>query len=314
MGFALTILYIVVTIISPEQFGSEWATYHALAYLAAITFVASLPSMAENRYWKSIQIFLLFGLMVAIGLSQIANGWLGGALESWRAFLPSAAVFFFIVVNVTTIRRLKIAILATVGTCLVVAVEALCAYYAGFHGEMFILRNNLYSAQDDVVGQLIRLRGAGFLSDPNDLAQILLIALPLLFIAWRRKHTAANFFIVILPAALLLWTTYLTHSRGGLIALTAIALMVRVYSSWACWRSTSRAGVESQRPTAPTGLKLGPMASKCSNGLLFSESVLITSRIFMMSLLTIPSFSVSPSLVCWGACCGWHCWSRRRRT
>ena len=41
MGFALTILYIAVTIISPEQFGKEWASYHALMYLAAITVVAS---------------------------------------------------------------------------------------------------------------------------------------------------------------------------------------------------------------------------------------------------------------------------------
>jgi O-antigen ligase len=31
--------------------------------------------------------------------------------------------------------------------------------------------------------------------------------------------------VVLVPAALLLWTTYLTHSRGGLIALAAVALM-----------------------------------------------------------------------------------------
>jgi O-antigen ligase len=226
MGFAFTILYIVVTIISPEQFGKEWASYHALTYLAAITVVASLPSMTAYKYWKSsVQTFLLLGLVVAIALSQVANGWLGGVLESWRMFLPSAAVFFFLVVNVTTIRRLKIVTLAAVASCLVVAVEALCAYYAGYRTEIFILQNNIYSPQDDVIGQLMRVRGAGFLSDPNDLAQILLIALPLAFVAWRRGRVVANFFVVLVPAALLLWTTYLTHSRGGLIALAAVALM-----------------------------------------------------------------------------------------
>ena len=225
MGFVLTIIYIVVTIISPEQFGKDWATYHALMYLAGITFLASLPSLAESRYWKSIQLFLLIGLIIAIGLSQLLNGWLGGVLEGWRAFLPSAAVFFFIVVNVTTPQRLKIATLAAVASCLIVAVEALCGYYAGFQGEMFILRTNVYSPQEDVIGQLIRLRGAGFLSDPNDLAQILLIALPLIFIAWQKKHMIANFFFVLAPVAILLWCTYLTHSRGGLIALAAVTLM-----------------------------------------------------------------------------------------
>jgi O-antigen ligase len=34
-----------------------------------------------------------------------------------------------------------------------------------------------------------------------------------------------NVFVVLVPVALLLWTTYLTHSRGGLIALGAVGLM-----------------------------------------------------------------------------------------
>jgi O-antigen ligase len=226
MGFVLTIVYIVVTIISLEQFGKEWASYHAVTYLAGITALASLPSMAIYSYWKkSVQTFLLLGFIVAIALSQVVHGWLGGVIESWRIFLPSAAVFFFIVVNVTTIRRLKIVTLAAVASCLVVAVEALCGYYAGYHGEMFVLLTNISSPQDDVIGQLTRIRGAGFLSDPNDFAQILLIVLPLAFIAWRRGRMVANFFVVLVPGALLLWTTYLTHSRGGLIALAAVALM-----------------------------------------------------------------------------------------
>src|SRR6202140_4545004 len=173
MGFILTIIYIVFTIISPDQFGKAWASYHALTYLAGITVIASLPSMAAYRYWKSsVQTFLLVGLIGAICLSQVANGWLGGVLDSWRTFLPSAAVFFFIIVNVTTIRRLKILTLAAVASCLVVAVEALCGYYAGYQGEMFIYLNNIYSPEGDVIGHLTRIRGAGFLSDPNDLAQI----------------------------------------------------------------------------------------------------------------------------------------------
>jgi O-antigen ligase len=226
MGFALTILYIVVTIISPEQFGKEWANYHVVTYLAGITALASLPSMARYSYWKtSVQSYLLVGFIIAIALSEVAHGWLGGVMEGWRMFLPSAAVFFFIVVNVTTIRRLKIVSMAAVGSCLIVTVEALCGYYAGYHGEMFVLLTNISSPQDEVIGQLTRIRGAGFLSDPNDLAQILLIALPLAFIAWKRGRVVANFFVVLVPGALLLWTTYLTHSRGGLIALTAVALM-----------------------------------------------------------------------------------------
>jgi putative inorganic carbon (hco3(-)) transporter len=225
MGFVLTVIYTVLTIISPEQFGQEWASYHVLRYFAGIIVLTSLPSMLMYTHLRSsIQTFLLFGFIIAIALSQMANGWFGGVVESWLMFLPSAAVFFFIGANVTTIRRLKILTLAAVTSCLFVVVEALCGYYGGFRGEMFVLQDNLYS-HDKIVEQFVRLRGPGFLNDPNDLAQILLIALPLIFLAWRRRRVLANSLIVLVPAALLLWAIYLTHSRGALIALAVLALM-----------------------------------------------------------------------------------------
>jgi putative inorganic carbon (HCO3(-)) transporter len=226
--FILTVVYIVVTIISPVQFGPEWASYHPLLYLAGITFLLSLPnsfSSSRTNLRSSIQIFLMLGFIVAIAFSAVANGWIGGIVASWKAFLPSAAVFFFIVANVTTIRRLKILTLAAVASCLVVVVEALCGYYSGFRGDTFVLQQSLF-ATDGILGQVARLRGAGFLNDPNDFAQILLIALPLVFIGWQRGRSAVNSLIVFLPAVLLLWAIYLTHSRGALMALGILALMV----------------------------------------------------------------------------------------
>ena len=225
LGFALTVVYIVVTIISPEQFGPEWANYHAFMYLAGITFLFSLPAIfARTQLGFSIQIYLMLALIVAIALSAVANGWIGGAFASWQVFLPSAAVFFFIVLNVTTIRRLKILTLAAVVSCLVVVVEALCGYYGGFRGNVFVLQQTLYM-NDEVVGQVARLRGAGFLNDPNDFAQILIIALPLVFIAWKKRRGFAYSLIVFIPAVMLLWAIYLTHSRGAFIALALLALM-----------------------------------------------------------------------------------------
>jgi putative inorganic carbon (hco3(-)) transporter len=225
VGFALTVFYIAMTIISPDQFGPDWAHYHALQYLAGITFLFSLPNILGNVHLRSsIQTFLLVGFILAIGLSEVANGWIGGIVASWQVFLPSAAVFFFIVANVTSIRRLKIVALATIAACLIVVVEALCGYYAGFRGDMFVVHHNLYS-NDEAVGQISRLRGPGFLNDPNDFAQILLIALPLIFILWEKRRRMANLPIVFFPAAVLLWATYLTHSRGALIALAVLALM-----------------------------------------------------------------------------------------
>jgi putative inorganic carbon (HCO3(-)) transporter len=225
MGFVFTVIYIVITIVSPAQFGPEWASYHVLLYLAGLTALTSLPAILTEPHLKSsIQTYLLFGFVIAIGLSQVANHWFGGAIQSWLVFLPSAAVYFFVVANVTTIRRLKIIIFATVASCLVLVVEALWGYYGGFLGDTFVLKMNVGS-NDQVVGQILRLRSAGFLNDPNDFAQMLLIAVPLIFIAWRQGRVLANSLFVLAPAALLLWATYLTHSRGALIGLGILGLM-----------------------------------------------------------------------------------------
>ena len=224
MGLVFTIVFIVLTIISPEQFGPDWATYHALVYLAVVTALFSLPNVLSRSSLKSsIQTYLLLAFIAAAGLSQIANHWLGGALKAWLTFVPSTAVYFFIVANVTTARRLKIVALASVAACLALVVEALCGYYAGFLGDTFVLKMNFESGQ--TVEQILRLRGLSFLNDPNDFSQILIIALTLLFFAWRRGRVISNSVFVLAPAAMLLWAVYLTHSRGALIGLAVLTLM-----------------------------------------------------------------------------------------
>ena len=77
----------------------------------------------------------MFGFIIAIALSEMANGWLGGIVPSWELFLPHAAIYLFIMANVRSIRRLQIIVLASVASCLVVAIEALCGYYGGYRGE-----------------------------------------------------------------------------------------------------------------------------------------------------------------------------------
>jgi len=224
-GFALTAIFVFVTIISPEQFGNEWSDYHALTYLGSAIVLLSLPGIFHDaRLRSSTQIYLLLGFIVAMGFSEAANGWLGGALVTWRLFLSSSIVFFFIVANVTTARRLKMLILTVIASCLVVVVEALCGYYLGFRGRTFLIYQHMISDRGQW-GDFGRIRGAGFLSDPNDFAQFLLIALPLTTIQWRGGRRVFNFLMVAVPAALLMWAIFLTHSRGALVALALLALV-----------------------------------------------------------------------------------------
>jgi O-antigen ligase len=225
MGFALTILYVVLTIISPTQLGPWAGEYRPMVALTTVIVVVSLPELLGHRnLWSSTQTFLLVGFTMAIAASRATNGWLGGAVQSWLAFLPAVSLFFFIVANVTTIRRLRILMGAIVSSCLFVAVEAMCGYYAGFLGTTFIQERGVF-VHDEFVSQFLQIRGMGVLNDPNDLAQILIVAMPLAFIFWRRHQLKTQLALALATSAVLLWAIYLTHSRGAIVGLAVLTLM-----------------------------------------------------------------------------------------
>ena len=72
--------------------------------------------------------------------------------------------------------------------------------------------------------ELVRYRGMGMIADPNDLAQVLVAVIGLLWLRWKKGAYAANIFLTLLPAAFLCYGVFLTHSRGGLLALIAMTL------------------------------------------------------------------------------------------
>lgn len=85
-----------------------------------------------------------------------------------------------------------------------------------------------------------RLRALGLLNDPNDLAQTLVAALPLVFLAWRRRRLFGNALFVLLPAAAMLWAVVLTRSRGGLVALAALLWFAFARRAGPRWSRTLR--------------------------------------------------------------------------
>jgi hypothetical protein len=54
---------------------------------------------------------------------------------------------------------------------------------------------------------------------------MLVIALPLAFLAWRRGSALRNTFLVYVPLGLMLWAIFLTHSRGALMGLAVLVLL-----------------------------------------------------------------------------------------
>jgi hypothetical protein len=63
------------------------------------------------------------------------------------------------------------------------------------------------------------------IGDPNDFAQLIACEIPLLFIFWRPRKMFLNMAFVLLPLCVLIYGVYLTHSRGALLALIAMAIV-----------------------------------------------------------------------------------------
>jgi O-antigen ligase len=88
-------------------------------------------------------------------------------------------------------------------------------------------RNDLHSPYVLVVGEEVvrgvRLRGLGFLQDPNDFGQQLLVALALMPVLTRKDQLFTKFFLC-LTVPLFLYAIYLTQSRGTLMGLGVLIL------------------------------------------------------------------------------------------
>ena len=226
LGFALTLAYIGMTVLSPAELFPELEPYRIMIWLAAAALLASLPVILNGAWQRLPHVYLLFGVIIAICVSRILQGWFGGVPQALSIFLPVATVFLLIVWNVTTLARLRTLSLLLIIIALYFVVRGIIAFHRGDAADPFVM---FQTVSFDEAGERIgyyRIRALGFLNDPNDFAQFLLMLLPFLLPAWRRKRVFHNLVMCLLPAAVMLYGVYLTSSRGALLGLALLVIFL----------------------------------------------------------------------------------------
>jgi hypothetical protein len=220
LGFSLVLLYLVVSILSPDQIYPELAQYRIVLWIAIAAGLASICTLHHSLWLTKLpQTYVLLGLLGAIVLSQLAHLWFMGALEAFQSFMPSLVVFFLICLHVNTWKRLQILTVVVSGIALLLLSRGLWDVHAGNLTSPYLMVQNAETSP------LIRIRAVGYLSDPNDFAQFLLTVIPLVALAKTSGNMLRNFFLVMVPCTLLIYGVYLTHSRGALLALTVVAVI-----------------------------------------------------------------------------------------
>ena len=241
MGFVLSLLYFVAYYLTPLNVFGPLAAFHIEWILAVLVFLVSLPALAKSFILRTPQSIALIGLAFAVLLSVLIGiHWAGGAVSALQDFLPSAYGYFLVCLHCNSKRRLQILVLMLLLVCgFVIARGSVDLFYGVPDGSASEPGNTeraglkswnmrhpyLLAMNSDAGEKLYRLRGPGEINDPNDFGQLLVCMIPLTFIYWRSKKMLANIACVVVPVCGLLFGVFLTHSRGALVALLAVAVV-----------------------------------------------------------------------------------------
>ena len=223
MGFFLTLVYIALALLSPADLFPSLAGFRIELVVALLALPFSAQSLLTDRVLRSPQAYLLAGLFPAVFLSQaIGNSWIGGGVFAMLRFLPVAVAFYLILLNCDTLGRLKslACCLALIGAGLVLTGGI--AYITQDLSNPLLL---VLKARDESGAPFLRMRGLGFLNDPNDLAQFLALIIPFAWLLWERGRKIRNAFLVVGPTMFFIAGIYMTQSRGGMLALLVILLL-----------------------------------------------------------------------------------------
>lgn len=247
MSFAVFLLYVFLSFFRPiELFAPEMAEYRPMLVLWTLGFVlaASRAIVRKEIAARGIDFKLLFAFMVMLGVSLALNGWAGGAFTAMNDFTTSSMLFVLVALNVTSLRRLKLACAAVVLSMLVAALFGIQAYHTGQFAQQLVLRQTAPQHEDEDPSRappsaaseipaldqtgwyLWRVRGQGFLSDPNDFSQVLVMCLPLLFVLWRQRAWLRNTLLIVAPGAVMLYAIVLSQSRGALLGVASLLFFI----------------------------------------------------------------------------------------
>ncbi len=238
MGFALFLLFIALTYLRPiEAYAPELVVYRPMLVLMLLTFVAAFwRAMKTRQVAASAQdLRVFFGFVACIAISVAATGWFSGALYAVVDFAPTLLIFLTIVMTVTDIKRLRTTCALIIACMMVLSIFGALAYHTGYMADKLVMwqtvgdDENMAETEADVIPaddtsgtRLWRVRSLGFLSDPNDFGQALVVAVPMLLMFYERRRAFRNLFVVGIPGAIMMYGIYLTHSRGALLGLGSL--------------------------------------------------------------------------------------------
>jgi len=225
MTFALTLTFMILVFWRPQDWLFPWLYGWPLLDFITIFALVSLLMEGQSkriRFPHSLAVPLAFGLWVATMVSHVPHTYFQGIMDTLPDTFKLCFFMVLLLVVMNTPSRLRIVLGAIVAMSCFMALHAILQQRTGvgFGGleplMVYTLEKGWYS----------RSLFFGIFGDPNDMAQMLAAAIPLVF-AVPRKLSVAPLGVGVLICGFLYYAILSTHSRGGQMALlTAGGLMV----------------------------------------------------------------------------------------
>lgn len=206
--FPLILIYLVLTIIRPQEYMAAFTGIPILPVVLVAAFLCWLASNAKT--FAAPQFIIMPVFLLVLMISVVVNGWVGGALDQLEKFGPIAIAFFVLATACNTQQRVKITM----------AVFVLCSVVLAIHG--------IGQARNGVgwtgvpISEDGRIQYVGIFNDPNDLGLLFATTIPMAaFLSTLGGLMTRLFWLTC--AGLLCYGTYLTNSRGALLAVLVVA-------------------------------------------------------------------------------------------
>jgi hypothetical protein len=103
-----------------------------------------------------------------------------------------------------------------------IAIHSQIDWYTAHYTTGYLMRQMV---SEELNTYVIRIKGLAFLGDPNDYAQFMVALIPCMFFFWKKGSAFANFLFVYVPIGGIIYALYLSHSRGGMVALMAVCIV-----------------------------------------------------------------------------------------
>ena len=205
--FPLILLYVVLTIIRPQDYLPGLENVPVLPVVLLLAFASWLFS--NTKTFAAPQFLILPAFLLILMISEVTNGWTGGAIDELARFGPVVIAFFVFGAACNTQKRVRVAM----------GVFVACAAVLALHG---VEQSQLGTGWTGIpLSEGGRIQYVGIFNDPNDLGLLFAACLPMAVFLGRRGGGMMRP-VWLGSVLLLLYGIVLTNSRGALLAVLII--------------------------------------------------------------------------------------------